>query len=176
MSVIIKTNKFDFKSLNTSGEIVGYASVFNYVDSHKDSIQKGAFVKSIKKHLSGDSIKLLWQHDQSQPIGCIVDIYEDSYGLFVKAKLLHEEIAKAKEAYALIKSQAINSFSVGFKIVDSFYDNEKRCRVITDLNLWEISFVTFPANSKAKITDVKSHDYHSLLSKIQQAINVLNAN
>ena len=169
---LLYTNLATYKAADGSSDFRG----LGYIDSHKDIIQKGAFAKSIEKHLSGDSIKLLWQHDQSQPIGCVVDIYEDNYGLFVKAKLLHEEIAKAKEAYALIKSQAVNSFSVGFKIIDSFYDKEKHYRVITDLNLWEISFVTFPANNKAKITDVKSQNYNLLLSKIQKAINVLNAN
>lgn len=175
MTLIIKTSQISIESGSNKGDISGYASVFSYVDSHGDTIQKGAFQESIQRHRCGESIKLLWQHDQSQPIGYITDIYEDEYGLFINAKLLLDEINKAKEVYALIKTNSVNSLSIGFKVLNSFLDHQKSCRVITDLNLWEVSLVTFPANNKAKITHIKSQDTKILFNKIQKAIKILSS-
>ena len=60
--------------------------------------------------------KLLWQHDQTRPIGIWHEIYEDEYGLFVKGQLLLE-LHQAKEAYALLKAGVIDGLSIGFRPV-----------------------------------------------------------
>ncbi len=131
----------------TEGIISGYASVFNMVDQHSDLIQKGAF-----NGLNKQKVKLLWQHKTEEPIGVIEEIYEDEYGLYFRARLLLE-LPQAKEAYELLKAKAISGVSIGFKVQN--YDYQGDVRVIKNIDLWEISLVTFPANQKANIIEVK---------------------
>ena len=120
------------------GEVSGYASVFNVVDGHGDIIQKGAFKNSVKFFKSGHKKpKFLWQHEVASPIGVIEDIFEDDYGLFVRARLL-QGIPKADEARLLIKSGAINGFSIGYTIKNKFARGTNN--YLTDINLLEISW------------------------------------
>ncbi len=144
--------QFEIKSLAETGVISGYASVFNVEDSHCDLITSGAFSNSIINHKKLKNIKLLWQHQQEYPIGIIENISEDQYGLHIEAKLLLE-VDKAREAYALIKAGAINGLSIGFEVEK--YHHIKNVRIITQINLWEISLVTFPANNLAQINNFK---------------------
>lgn len=141
------------KSVNDRGGVSGYASVFNVVDSYNDAVVKGAFANSIKDFKSGKKPKLLWQHDTNIPIGIIEEIYEDEYGLFVKSQLILD-IPKAKEIYLLLKSKAIDGFSIGYKIKDSYLNNN--IKYLTDIDLMEVSIVTFPACKEAIVEEVKS--------------------
>jgi len=141
------------KSLGADGEISGYASVFNVTDRQGDVVLKGAFQNVIKKFVNGKKPKLLWQHDASSPIGIIEEIYEDDYGLFVKGQLLLE-IPKAKEVYFLLKNKAIDGFSIGYKIKNRYFENN--LKYITEVDLLEISVVTFPACESATIEEIKS--------------------
>ena len=90
-----------------------------------------------------------------EPIGVFENIYEDSHGLFVKGKLLLD-VKRAKEAYLLLKSGAINGMSIGYSVVSAQIDDVEGVRIIEDLDLFEVSLVTFPANENATITSVKS--------------------
>ena len=69
--------KLDFnltlKSIDSSGTFAGYASVFNVVDNQRDIIARGAFSHTLKGRV-GD-IKLLWQHQQDEPIGIFTTIF-----------------------------------------------------------------------------------------------------
>ena len=143
------------KSINDQGEISGYASVFNIIDGYNDAVVKGAFTKSIKDFKSGKKPKLLWQHDTNLPIGVIEEIYEDSYGLFIKSQLILE-IPKAREIYLLLKSKAIDGFSIGYRIKDSYFNNN--IQYLTDIDLLEVSIVTFPACKEAVVEEVKSSE------------------
>lgn len=145
----------DIKSINDSGKISGYASVFNVVDGCNDVVMKGAFAKTVEKFNTGNKPKLLWQHDVSCPIGIIDELYEDDYGLFIKCHLLMD-IPKATEIYSLIKNRAIDGFSIGYKVKDSF--QERGIKYISEIDLFEISIVTFPACDQALISNVKSKD------------------
>lgn len=138
------------KSSKPSNTVIsGYASVFGILDSQNDVIIKGAF-KSVESH----NVKLLWQHDPNRPIGVIKSLCEDEYGLKFEAEI-NNKIEAGREASELIKQKAICGLSIGFSINSSSY-NEKGMRVINDVNLAEISVVTFPANNQAEITYVKN--------------------
>lgn len=147
------TSNTYIKSVNNKGEISGYASVFNVVDGYNDVIIKGAFSKTIENFEAGKKPKLLWQHDATAPIGIIEELYEDDYGLFIKTRLLLE-IPKAQEAYLLLKNKAIDGFSIGYKIRNRFFNSG--LQYISDIDLLEISIVTFPACEKALVGNVKS--------------------
>jgi HK97 family phage prohead protease len=160
MYTSVNHSNISVKSIDQNGVFEGYASVFNVTDEQNDLIKFGAFRKSI---LRPNRIKLLWQHNTSEPIGVIEYLKEDSYGLYMKAKLLLD-VPKAKEAYYLIKSGAISGLSIGYRIEDFNYD---ACgvRSIKRLTLLEVSIVTFPANKEANITEVKSIDGLEVVSK-----------
>lgn len=130
------------------GVISGYASVFGVVDQHNDLINNGAFEK-----IDPEKVKLLWQHKLEEPIGIVEEIYEDDYGLYFRAKLLLD-LPQAKTAYNLLKSRAISGVSIGFKALKYHYKQDTR--IIENIDLWEISLVTFPANMDANILEVKN--------------------
>lgn len=144
---------FDIKELQEDGRFAGYASVFDVVDSQKDVIKRGAFMRSIHKR-AGD-IKLLWQHRQQEPVGMITRIFEDSRGLYVEGRLLMS-VARAKEAYALMKEGVIKGMSIGYSPKHYSLDPDSGVRTLNAVDLWEISLVTFPANADAQISVVKS--------------------
>lgn len=145
---------FEFKqtALDDEGAFSGYASVFNNTDLDGDIILPGAFAKSLQ---SGNPIRLLSQHDIKEPIGVIKSAREDEKGLFVEGKLTLE-VQKAREIRALLKDGAIDSFSIGFRIKDSDFDRDRGVRLIKDIDLGEVSFVTFPANPAATLSVIKS--------------------
>lgn len=142
----------DIKSIEDSGVFAGYASVFGMVDNQRDVMLKGAFSRTLKGRV-GD-IKLLWQHQQDEPIGVFTEIAEDANGLYVEGKLLLQ-IQRAKEAHALLKEGAISGLSIGYSPVRYTIDEKTWVRKLAEVELWEISLVTFPANDAAQVTVVK---------------------
>lgn len=167
-----KQNNIIIKSLEAGGlRISGYASVFNVVDSHEDIIEAGAFSNTIQNN---KSVKLLWQHDTKNPIGRINKIIEDNYGLFIEA-IITSGTNKGREAIDLVEKEIINGLSIGFTINNSY---TKACghRVITNISLWEVSIVTFPANQRASILQNhhKNLALYIALIEAKQRISLIN--
>lgn len=153
------TANFEIKGVEEDGTFTGYASVFNVIDSQNDAILKGAFEKTIKKR-KGD-IKMLWQHKVDEPIGNFIYLREDSHGLLVKGKLMLD-VQRAKEAYALLQSGVINGMSIGYAVLEADYNDEIGVRLIVEVDLFEVSLVTFPANEDAVITSVKNSEISTM--------------
>ena len=135
--------------------IYGYASVFDTEDSRGDVILKTCFEKSVSLHQSQgyQNISLLWQHNPSDPVGRILSLKINDYGLYIIAKI-NDRTIKSLDAVNLIYSQIISSFSVGIKIIR--YQNLKIGRSIIEAELVEVSIVTFPSNKEAKIQKIQS--------------------
>lgn len=152
-----KNSKFNFavKSMEENGAFSGYASVFGIVDSQNDLIMKGAFSNTLKKR--GGEVRLLWQHQVDEPIGVFALIREDSHGLYVEGKLLLD-LQRGSEAYSLLKNGAINGLSIGYTVKSAGYSSDHYIRLINEVELWEISLVTFPANEGAVVTSVKNQE------------------
>ncbi len=68
------------------------------------------------------------------------------------------ETSRGKEAHALLKMGALNGLSIGFVSKQWSIDVDQDIRTLTEIDLWEVSLVTFPANAKARITSVKAAD------------------
>jgi len=148
-----KAVRFEIKKEpDADGVFEGYASVFGIVDQGLDVVERGAFTKSIG---SGRSVKLLWQHDSGQPIGVWDEIKEDERGLFVKGRLL-KDVQKGAEAMALMRAGAIDSMSIGYRTVEAIAEGGGSIRKLMELDLFEVSLVTFPMLPDAKITAIKS--------------------
>lgn len=151
-----RTVAFEIRATGDDGSVEGYGSVFGVRDSYDDVIAAGAFASSIKAHReAGTMPAMLWQHDASEPIGVWTDMVEDSKGLRVKGHLALDT-TRGKEAHALLKLGALNGLSIGFLSKQWGYDRETEIRTLTEVDLWEVSLVTFPANGKARVTQVKA--------------------
>lgn len=132
----------------------GYASLFDAPDQGGDVVKPGAFDRSLDEITSGRrALKMLWQHDPAQPIGVWDEVRIDDRGLYVKGRLL-DGIAKAREAQALVSAGAIDGLSIGYRTVKATKargDAQAGQRYLTDLDLWEVSLVTFPMLSSARV-------------------------
>lgn len=152
----MKTKDFSLqvKDLSEDGTFEGYGSIFGNVDSYGEKVMPGAFVASLAKHRrEGSSVLMLWQHNPSEPIGIWEDLAEDSKGLWGKGRLILE-VQKARETHALMKAKAIGGLSIGYREVK--VTPEGNVRNLEELDLREISPVSFPANRRARIEAVKS--------------------
>lgn len=145
------------KAISESGEFEGYGSVFNVTDSYGDMVVKGAFTRSLNDMKAKSKMPaLLWQHNQQEPIGVYTEIKEDENGLYVKGKLLIEDDPLAKRAFAHLKAGSITGLSIGYQLKDYEYDNAKDVFILKDIELYEVSLVTFPANDEARVSNVKN--------------------
>ena len=131
----------------TDAVIEGYASLFGQTDQGGDVVAAGAYARSLAR---GAGVKMLWQHDPAQPIGVWDEVREDARGLWVKGRLL-DTVARGREAAALIAAGAIDGLSIGYRTVKAA-KNEQGRRVLTELELWEVSLVTFPMLPSARVT------------------------
>jgi HK97 family phage prohead protease len=137
-------------------EISGYASLFGAADQGGDVVERGAYCASLKAVASaGRSIKMLWQHDPAQPIGVWDEVREDGKGLFVKGRIL-DSVEKGREAAALIAAGAIDGLSIGYRTVKAS-KNTKGQRLLSELELWEVSLVTFPMLPSARVASKGDH-------------------
>lgn len=152
----MKTKDFalHIKDVSEDGTFEGYGSVFGNADSYGEIVEPGAFAKSLAKHAKEKTSPLmLWQHNWENPIGVWDHLEEDRKGLFGKGRLLLG-VQKADEAYILAKNGAVRGLSIGYREVRAEPDGNNR--KLIELDLMEISPVSFPANRRATITAVKS--------------------
>ena len=148
-----KATRFDFQSVSEEGTFEGYASLFGKEDLGRDIVEPGAFKKSLAKRNLGQ-IKMLFQHDPREPIGVWNDIREDHRGLYVTGRLLLD-VARAREVLSLMKAGALDGLSIGFHTVKASNNRRAGTRHLTEVDLWEISIVTFPMLPEARVHGVK---------------------
>ena len=152
----MKTKDFalQVKDLSEDGTFTGYGSVNGNVDSYGERVMPGAFAGSLAKHKrEGTNVLMLWQHNPNEPIGVWEDLAEDAKGLWGKGRLIME-VQKAREVHALMKANAIGGLSIGYREIKATPDGN--VRNLEELDLREISPVSFPANRRARIEAVKS--------------------
>lgn len=146
----------DFKAVTDEGEFSGYAAVFNNEDHGRDIVLPAAFAKSLQRRPAG-RVKMLRQHDPEEPIGIWLDLQEDARGLKAKGKLILETV-KGRETHALMRAGALDGMSIGYRTIKDRYDRAKGIRYLEELDLPEISVVTFPMNDRARVSAVKYED------------------
>jgi uncharacterized protein len=127
----------------------GYAALFDRVDRGGDVVRRGAFADAVK---AGPArVPLLWQHEAGRPIGRIEMLAEDARGLRVIGRL--GEARAGREAAALLKDGAIGGLSFGYRVRSG---REGARRELTDLELVEVSLVTFPMQPAARVHAVRA--------------------
>lgn len=131
-------------------KIAGYASLFGRRDKGGDTVQKGAYAASLARLAAkGERVKMLWQHDPGQPIGVWDVLREDARGLYVEGRIL-TDLQQGREVMALIEAGAIDGLSIGYRTVKATPDGAGG-RLLTELDLWEVSLVTFPMLPEARL-------------------------
>ena len=135
------------------GRFEGYASLFGREDKGLDIIMPGAFRTSLAQR-GASEIRMLFQHDPAQPIGVWESIREDARGLHVRGRLI-EDVARSREILALLRNGAVDGLSIGFNTRKAVRDARTGQRRIYEIDLWEISIVTFPMLPSARISAVK---------------------
>lgn len=161
----METKAFEFEvKADDAGVIEGYGSIFGNVDKGGDKVMPGAFADSIAQAMKGArSIKMLWYHDPTQPIGIWDELVEDQKGLKVKGRMILE-VARAKEVLALMKAGIVAGLSIGYRSLKDRMEGD--IRILEKLDLWEVSPVTFPMNDKAKVTSAKADGCEEIIEKL----------
>lgn len=150
---------FEIKSVSAEGEFSGYGSVFGVKDSYGDVVIKGAFAKSLDEWKGKGALPaMLWQHRASEPIGVWTKMQEDDHGLYVEGRILLSAGDLEKRAYEHLKAKSIRGLSIGYSIAPGGYEFDKASDSywLKQIDLWETSLVTFPANPEAEVEAVKS--------------------
>lgn len=127
--------------------ISGYASLFGVRDLAGDIVERGAFASSLKS-LPAPSIRMLYQHDQSRPIGEWLKVFEDEIGLWVEGKI-YDANPDGRLAIAMINGAQMDGLSIGFRTLDFAPTNDGR--VLKQIDLREISLVGFPMLLRARL-------------------------
>ena len=140
----------DVVRLDAGATISGYASWFGVEDGGRDVVEPGAYCDCLARlSAEGRRVKMLWQHDPSQVIGVWDEVREDGRGLFVKGRLL-PGVERAREAAELIEAGALDGLSIGYTVRRAGKDSQGR-RLLKELELWEVSLVTFPMLPSARV-------------------------
>lgn len=158
MSHLFKS--FEMKA-NENGMIAGYFSTYDIEpDSYGDIVEKGAFTKTIAKRAeSGHPFPLCFNHDFSAVIGSVKTIEDTEKGPYIEAEFLDTQLAQ--DVRKMLQSGAIYQFSFAYDVLNSRKPTEDESakgitNVLTELDVFEISVVTVPANQNAVATEVKA--------------------
>lgn len=165
-----KFHRPDAGILVTDGVVVeGYASLFGKRDQGGDAVQAGAYGASLKALAAqGRRVKMLWQHDPGQPIGVWEEVREDAKGLYVKGRIL-TEVERGREAAALLLAGAIDGLSIGYRTLRAERD-AKGHRLLAEVDLWEVSLVTFPMLPEARVSaKAEGADWHDVAAMFEGA-------
>lgn len=140
-------------TLASDGTVEGYASLFGELDQARDMVMPGAFTQTLQTR-GLRKIPMLFQHDPSEPVGIWLELREDIRGLWARGRLI-PEVARGRELMALVQQGAIDGLSIGYRTVRGRIDPKTRIRRLYQVDLWEISIVTFPLLAGARVRAVK---------------------
>lgn len=149
------------------GSFAGYASLFGKADLGRDMVLPGAFRASLARR-GAAGVKMLFQHDPAQPIGVWTEIREDHQGLSVRGQLT-TGVARAREVLSLMRAGALDGLSIGYRTVRGKTDAKTGIRSLLEVDLWEISVVTFPMLPEARVSAVKMRTDAALAAAIRRA-------
>ena len=154
-------------AVEADGTFSGYASLFGKADLGRDMVMPGAFQASLDRRGAG-GVKMLFQHDPNEPIGVWLEVREDARGLFVKGRLT-TDVARAREVLSLMRAGALDGLSIGYRTVRGRTDSKSGVRRLYEVDLWEISVVTFPMLPEARVRAVKGSGRDALAATIRRA-------
>ncbi len=165
----LETGLIEVKFSQTSSEegtFTGYGAVFGNIDSHGDIIEKGAFKNSLREwEGKGKLPKMLLQHggffgpvDDMLPVGKWTSMEENSKGLKVEGKLFALNTDRGALLYEGLKSGELDGLSIGYRSKKHRMGTKPQdpTRWLEEVDLKEVSIVTWGSNDRALISGVKS--------------------
>ncbi|CAM4078711.1 HK97 family phage prohead protease [Bordetella tumbae] len=158
-SPVLRHKRVAFKAEDVTevGTFIGYGSVFGNLDGGDDIVERGAFGASIERLKSmGRVTPMLWQHKTDEPIGHWAELEEDDHGLKGNGELWIDDAPYARIAHRGMKTRSITGLSIGYGVIRETYDSKSGISLLHELDLYEISPVTFPMNDLARVEAVKS--------------------
>lgn len=147
-----KAAALDSFTISDEGEVTGYGSVFGERDQDGDTVIKGAFKRTLRER-KGSVIPMLREHYPADVVGAWTSFEEDDRGLRLKGQLAMD-VQAGREARSLIKMKCLGGLSIGYRTVKAMADGAGR--ILQDLDLFEVSLVTFPMLRSARIEGVKT--------------------
>lgn len=156
---------FEIKEVSEDGSFTGIASVYGIEDLGGDVIDKGAFNKTIAEN---PVVPILWQHKADEVIG-EGRVREWQGKVYIDGQLDMDD-PMAQKAYGKLKRKLVKGLSIGFNAIKSKWEEveQRSVRHITELKLWEVSVVTFPALPAAQVTRVKSAREEELERRVSE--------
>lgn len=136
-----------------TGVFVGYASLFGLRDAAGDMVMRGAFAASLKMR-GPPNIRMLFQHDPAEPVGTWLEMRENERGLYVRGRL-DQNVQRGRELISLLECGGLDGLSIGFRTVNAARQKFTNTRQLLNLDLWEVSLVTFPMLEGARVSDMK---------------------
>ncbi len=133
---------------HSSLRIRGYASLWGVADLNGDVVARGAFGDSLAR-TGAAGVRMLHQHESRAVVGVWDEMVEDERGLFVRGRI-EDWSAEARYAGALSRAGALDGLSIGFRTAAA--RREGRLRVLSRIELWEVSLVTFPMLPRARFS------------------------
>lgn len=145
----------EFKVAGTSREFSCYSNTKGNIDHAKDRTVNGAYVDSIVRHKEkGTMPKFFWMHNPWEPpVGTWLDMKEDDTGLFMQGKFANTP--RGLELYELYKEKGLDSFSIGYNVVEEEYNQRLGCNDLIKVDIIEVSAVTFACNEESRLVDIK---------------------
>ena len=137
-----------------AGLFTGYASLFGKRDQQGDIVLPGAFTGCLKQR-GAEGVRMLFQHNPSEPVGTWIELRETPRGLYVRGRL-NRDVQRGRELIALLEGGGLDGLSIGFRTLRARHDRISKARQLLDVDLWEISLVTFPMLEGARVSTVKS--------------------
>lgn len=160
----------EFSEGDGGGTVSGYASIFGQPDQSGDVVSPGAFHRSLDTLArAGRRVKFLWQHDPARPIGVWERVAEDATGLNVTGAIL-DRITQGAEALALLRAGAIDGLSIGYRTIRATENRATGGRNLIELDLWEVSLVTFPMLPTARASLVRPEPEDEMVLALAEAL------
>lgn len=122
----------------------GYAALFDIRDAARDVIRPGAFARTLTCPLV-PRVPLYWQHNPTMRIGWIEDAAEDERGLKVVAAIDDSDGGAA----VALRSGKVTGLSFGYRA--RTFTRDEKGRELRDIDLFEVSLVTHPMQSRARV-------------------------
>jgi len=146
----------EFKALGGERTFSCYGNVKGNIDHALDRVVDGAYRDSIASHkAAGTMPKFFWMHNPwDTPVGVWTAMEEDSKGLYLEGKF--SNTPKGNELYELYKDNALDSFSIGYRVNDEKWNSSLGCNDLIKVDIREISAVTFACNEESRLVEIKS--------------------
>jgi len=129
-------------------KLAGYAAVFNTLSEDlgwfREKIAPGAFARSLRENAD---VRALFNHDANQVLGRskahTLTLSEDADGL--KVEIMPPDTVAGRDTVTLVERGDVSQMSFGFITRKDEWDHENMIRTLIDVDLFDVSVVTYPA-------------------------------